>query len=325
MEKNGVLVISNKWDAHADAVIHAIEKYDGFVVRLNTEDFRQNEVIFALGDRCFGWHIKTPEGRIISQETIGGVYIRRLAMPIDVSDVSERFQDFTRKESAVFLDAISTLLEDALWLNRPYCREQASNKMRQLLFAQRVGLAIPHTLIVNVESRAKEFCTSGLDAVYKTLNCPMLRSEDGSQSMINTSIVPENMDFSSVCLAPALFQHYIPKAYELRIHIIGDKIIPIKIASQHHPDARIDWRVAQREVGYEKTSLPEDVHKKLLSLMDSLKICFGIVDMIVTEGGEYVFLEVNPDGNWLWIEQRIHVPISESIALYFLNNVGEDQ
>ncbi|MFZ1736033.1 MAG: hypothetical protein WAU31_03805 [Candidatus Moraniibacteriota bacterium] len=317
-KESTILVISNKWDAHADAVIHAIEKNDRHVVRLNTEDFRQNEVSFTSRDWCSDWYIRTPEGRIISRETIGGVYIRRMAMPIDVSDVNERFQDFTRKESAVFLDAISTLLEDALWLNRPYCREQASNKMRQLLLAQRVGLATPHMLITNVESDGKDFCASEGDVVYKTLNCPMLRFEDGSQSMINTSIVPGGMDFSTVRTAPAFFQGYVSKAYELRIHIIGGEIIPIKIDSQHYPDARIDWRIAQGDIHYERTLLPEDISRKLLELMYVLKIRFGIIDMIVTEGGEYVFLEVNPDGNWLWIEQKIHVPISESIALYFL-------
>lgn len=324
MKNNGILVISNKWDAHADAVIRAIQKHNGHVVRINTEDFRQNELSFTLRNWCSDWHIKTPEGRIISRETIGGVYIRRMSMPIDVSDVDERFHDFSRQESTVFLDAIETLLEDVVWLNRPYCRKQASNKMRQLLLAQRVGLATPHTLITNVESDVKDFCVSGGDVVYKTLNCPMLRLEDGSQSMINTSIVPESMDFSTVRTVPTFFQRYVSKAYELRIHIIGDEIIPIKIDSQHHPDARIDWRVAQRDICYERTSLPEDVSQKLLALMDGLKICFGIVDMIVTEGGEHVFLEVNPDGNWLWIEQTIQVPISESIALYFLNSVGEN-
>jgi glutathione synthase/RimK-type ligase-like ATP-grasp enzyme len=317
MQKS-ILVISNKWDAHANAVIKEIQKHGGSVVRINTEDFRQNEVYLFLEKSSSKWKIITPEQRIISEETISGVYIRRIGMPIDVSDIDSQFQNFTRSESTAFLNAIETLLENKIWLNRPHERNKASNKIRQLLFAQEVGLDIPKTLITNNCDFAKQFCNKRA-AIYKVLESPMLDLGDAGQSMINTSIVPKSTDFSSANLSPALFQNYIPKAYELRIHIIDKNITPIKINSQEHPEAQVDWRIAQRDLHYELVILPKDIELKLLLLMDRLEIRFGIVDMIVTKGGNYVFLEINPDGNWLWIEQKIHTPISESIAFYFLN------
>lgn len=323
MKNKNILVISNKWDAHADSVIKEIQNYGTSVIRINTEDFRKNEISFDMQRGSKNWHIRTPEGRIISQETIYGVYIRRLSMPIDVSDIQADFQNFAQRESLSIVNSLGNLLEDAIWLNRINSRESASNKIWQLMAAQTIGFAIPETLITNNSEQAKNFCT-GENTIYKTLECPMLDHGDKGQSMINTSVIPENTDFSSINLAPTLLQHYVQKAYELRIHIIDTEIITVKIDSQKHPDTKIDWRVAQKELHYERVDIPEYVKQKLFQLMSQLHIQFGIIDMIVTEGGDYVFLEINPDGNWLWIEQKIHVPISKSIALYFLKNRTEN-
>lgn len=38
--------------------------------------------------------------------------------------------------------------------------------------------------------------------------------------------------------------------------------------------------------------------------------------MVVTPGAEYVFLEVNPHGAWLWLERLLGIPVSESLAAY---------
>lgn len=319
-----VLVISNKWDSHADAVIRAMQHIGLEVVRINTEDFRQNSVDIRIGNSTKEWQVVTPEGRLVDSSSIGGVYIRRLSMPIDVYDVNEKYHAFARKEALAVLESLSVLLGDVAWLNRPMERLRASNKIAQLFLADSVGLIVPETVITNVpESAVAFFSTRKVDTIYKTLSCPMLDLGNESHSMINTTILPSDADFSSVRLTPALFQQYVDKEYELRIHIIDDVTISVRIDSQDFEGARIDWRKAPRDIAYSLVDLPRDVQTKLHLLMRKLNIRFGIVDMIKTRTGDYVFLEINPDGNWLWIEQLIQVPISESIALFFRNNIGE--
>lgn len=318
MNHKSILVISNKWDAHADAFIKAMHNYKTPIVRINTEDFRKNSIKISIDENDFTWSITTPENRIITDKMISGVYIRRMSMSIDVADIDVSFQEFSRKETHIILDSIGTLLEQKKWLNKTYVREQANNKVRQLMIANRIGFTLPRTLITNQPLDALMFCTNIDSAIYKTLHIPIINFPDDRQSIINTSIVSSCANFSAVIHTPALFQRYINKQYELRIHVIDDVIIPVRIHSQNAKKTRIDWRVAQGNLECDIVNIPQDIQTKIQLFMLELDLKFGIIDMIVTEGGDYVFLEINPDGNWLWLPPNIHPLITEAIVSYFL-------
>lgn len=60
--------------------------------------------------------------------------------------------------------------------------------------------------------------------------------------------------------------------------------------------------------------LPKNVQAMLLSFMNSAKLSFAAIDLIVTPDNDYVFLEANPDGQYLWIEGITGAPISKAIA-----------
>jgi hypothetical protein len=72
----------------------------------------------------------------------------------------------------------------------------------------------------------------------------------------------------------------------------------------------------------EKAQLPAEVARSLNLLMTELGLVFGAVDLICTTGGEYVFLEVNPGGEWGMLERNLGLPISEAIAEALLETRG---
>jgi D-alanine-D-alanine ligase-like ATP-grasp enzyme len=49
-------------------------------------------------------------------------------------------------------------------------------------------------------------------------------------------------------------------------------------------------------------------------MVQALGLNFGCIDFIVRPDGRMVFLECNPNGQWLWIEMATKMPISESNA-----------
>jgi pyruvate carboxylase len=49
-------------------------------------------------------------------------------------------------------------------------------------------------------------------------------------------------------------------------------------------------------------------------LMRSLGLRFGALDFLVTPEGEWVFLEVNPNGQRAFVEQATGLPIAAAIA-----------
>jgi glutathione synthase/RimK-type ligase-like ATP-grasp enzyme len=52
----------------------------------------------------------------------------------------------------------------------------------------------------------------------------------------------------------------------------------------------------------------------LRALMTELGLVFGAIDLICTPAGEYVFLEVNPGGEWGMLERDLRLPIADAIA-----------
>jgi glutathione synthase/RimK-type ligase-like ATP-grasp enzyme len=82
-----------------------------------------------------------------------------------------------------------------------------------------------------------------------------------------------------------------------------------------------DWRrVAPEDCRWQKAQLPAEVASGLKALMSELGLVFGAVDLICTPSDEYVFLEVNPGGEWGMLERDLDLPISEAIAEALLEN-----
>ncbi len=122
-------------------------------------------------------------------------------------------------------------------------------------------------------------------------------------------------DASRIQNNPCCFQEYIPKAYEVRLTVIGQKLFPVAIYSQGSDYSKVDFRRYDFEnVAYEHVDLPEDTAKRISSLIQSYGLEYAAVDLIRTPDGEYVFLEVNPNGQYLWTEEQSGAPITEAFA-----------
>ncbi|MFH1661841.1 MAG: MvdC/MvdD family ATP grasp protein [Candidatus Falkowbacteria bacterium] len=311
--KTNILVISNKFDVHTDSVVFHLNEMGESVIRINTEDFRKNSINWRS---CNDWSIATHENRTVNPSKIKSVYVRRMA-PINTDDIQSDYKEFVKDESQVMLDALPFLLSEVLFIDDPLIRGRSSNKIVQLVMAEQSGLLIPNTLITNQFDQVEKFCAQQ-KTIYKTLNVPIIDFKKNGLGMINTTVIYENDLQSiknSIDVAPCIFQEYVEKCFELRIHIIGKKIFSVKIDSQNYKGAEVDWRCGDFDkLHYENYELPNGIKEKILELMESLLLNFGIIDMIVTPDGDNVFLEINPNGNWIWIEQKIKIPISKTIA-----------
>ena len=81
-------------------------------------------------------------------------------------------------------------------------------------------------------------------------------------------------------------------------------MVAAKLHSQLHVDGQVDWRAIRTgQMLVEPYQLPEDVEAKIRVFMRQLGIVFGSFDFIVTPDGDYVFLEVNEQGQFLWLEE----------------------
>jgi len=85
---------------------------------------------------------------------------------------------------------------------------------------------------------------------------------------------------------------------------MGRTLIAARIDSQAHEATREDWRSGQHLAEISPFELPDPIAEKCRRYMRAAGLRFGCFDFIVTPEGEYVFLEVNQAGQFLWKELR---------------------
>src|SRR5260221_5932211 len=117
----------------------------------------------------------------------------------------------------------------------------------------------------------------------------------------------------NVKLAPVIFQKYIPADVDLRITMIGEQIFPAAIHSQE-TEYKVDFRMTMEKARFEAVELPPKVVRMLRDLMKRLGLVYGAIDMRRTPKSEYVFLEINPAGQWLFVAKRTWQTIGDTPA-----------
>lgn len=60
-------------------------------------------------------------------------------------------------------------------------------------------------------------------------------------------------------------------------------------------------------------TLPDDISNSIIKLMNTLELTFGGVDLAFSDG-QYYFIEVNPTGEWGWLNQYCAIPLEKVIV-----------
>ena len=110
-----------------------------------------------------------------------------------------------------------------------------------------------------------------------------------------------------------IFQEYVPGAVDLRVTMIDGTPFAAAIHSQDTP-YKVDYRMHMDETIVEPYSLPQEIVARLRLLMQRLGLVYGAIDLRVTPDERFIFFEVNPSGQWLFIEERTGLPITETFV-----------
>jgi MvdD family ATP-grasp ribosomal peptide maturase len=194
----------------------------------------------------------------------------------------------------------------------------AENKQIQIQAARELGFETPRTLITNDPAAVRAFKQSCENGIVTKMLSSFAVYEDGAEKVVFTNPVAEEDldDLEGLNLCPMTFQERVPKAMELRVTVVGDQVFAASIDSQASAAARYDWRkdgVALLEK-WKTYELPSDISDRLLRLMDYFNLNYGAIDFILTPDGRHVFLEINPVGEFFWLERWPGLPVSDAIA-----------
>jgi len=114
---------------------------------------------------------------------------------------------------------------------------------------------------------------------------------------------------------PVIFQAYVPKRLEIRATVVGSRVFAAEIHSQQTQRTRYDWRRYDHyETPYLAHILPDALARQCVRLVEALGLRYGAIDFVLTPDGRYVFLEINPNGQYLWVEEATGLPISDALC-----------
>jgi glutathione synthase/RimK-type ligase-like ATP-grasp enzyme len=179
-------------------------------------------------------------------------------------------------------------------------------------------MRIPKTIITNDPEKVRTFhgtCPKGM--IFKAVNLEFLNYGEKSYNIPTTLITADHLrKIDLVRRSPAIFQELIVKDYELRVTVVGKKVFPVKIDSQKNPLTIVDWRnpLCIDKLDYSVTTLDPRIELFCLEMLRTLRLQFGAFDFIVDKEGNLYFLEVNPNGQWYWLEDMAGALISDAIV-----------
>jgi glutathione synthase/RimK-type ligase-like ATP-grasp enzyme len=315
-----ILLVSHEADEHTTAVRAALEVRGAAAELIDLADFpREGSLAIDYGRRSDAVTLSLAARPPIDLRTCRVIWWRR-PQPFGLHDAIARpnHRAFAYNECSEAMTGLwyST---PARWVNDPTRDQVGARKVYQLRVAQHVGLKIPATLITNDPSRAREFIEEfGVQrTIYKAFSATEV---DWRETRLVLGDELSLLD--TVSYAPVIFQRYVLAQFDVRATVVGDAIFAAAIYSQE-TSYPIDFRMDMANARISPVSLPAALSQRLLQLMRALGLVYGAIDLRCTPEGDYVFLEVNPAGQWLFVEQQTGQPITAALTSYFIDHDRE--
>lgn len=314
-----VLILAGRFDPTCDLVVEELNRRAVPVFRADMAEF---PLRLTLAARLSGdaWHgTLSNNRRTLDLDTVRSVYYRRPTRPTLAEGMTAEARKVAETEARWGFGGLLSALP-CRWLPPPGRAADAEYKPLQLRVAAEAGLSVPRTLITNDPDAAKDFGDSvGGPLIYKPF-FHVRGSVRGQTVAVYASVVrPDDLPHPDIATTAHLFQEWVPKAYEVRLTAVAGRIF----AAEIHADSEaghIDWRSDYDSHTYKVCEPPAEVAAGVRRLLDRLGLPYGAVDFVVTPRGEWRFLEVNPGGQYGFVEQATGLPITAAICDYLEGN-----
>ena len=306
-----ILIISNTLDFGTDYVSLELEKISDNYLRINRDEFSTYKIVFDIKNQILKITIQNLD-YIISEKSLKAIYYRA---PIYLRDIYKpnitAEEQLYRTQWTSFIRNL-TIFENIKWINNPIQTFKAENKLLQLKYADSVGFLVPDTYVTNSEAINLEN-----DKLYiaKSLDTAVLRINEREAFIYSNLVTSKEIKSSSLKLAPVVIQNYVgnnSSKIDVRVTIIEDTTFAVKILKNNQGIIG-DWRREKDEIQYIEFELPMQIKQQCILLTQLLGLNFGAIDLIEFDN-EYYFLEINPTGEWAWLEENTSFPIAERIC-----------
>jgi hypothetical protein len=315
-----ILIISSLNDeAHVDFVTEELRRRDlGYWIFDPASYPLDSEIVVESTARG-------PAGRIecgkatLDLATVTGAWYRRPGLPIVSSQMDGAEAEWMSQECIHALRGLYEFIPVERWISHPTNIQRASSKIWQLRVAEDIGFRVPPYLLTNDPDKARAFLVAyQRNVVAKALAEPFVLYRDRAEVVVMyTQLLRdvEDLDLAHVKNGPTFFQQYVHKAVDVRVTVVGGEVFAVEIDPSISPEAIVDFRVVDIfDLKHRVVRLPAQLEDACLTLTRRLGLLFGAIDLIKGPDGAWYFLEINPNGQWMWLEWATGVPIREALC-----------
>ncbi len=313
-----ILILTDDSDPHAEYVEQRLQQRGAKFLRFDPGHF-PSKAALSVGFSPLGTKSTLRVGtEEVDLQSIKSVWYRRPNSSLPHDEITDKLtREYISEECKVITHDVWNSLE-CFWLPaQQRVLRKAELKASQLKLAGSLGFELPPTLFTNNPEDFMAFYQEHNGNIISKLPSSSLYRFTGKTFNRYTQVVSKRdiAHAQGIRLCPMIFQAYVPKRVELRITVVGKEVFAVEIHSQHSNHTRHDWRRYDRfATPYFPHDLPPHVQQLCIKLVERLGLCYGAIDMVVTPDDRYVFLEINPNGQYLWIEQVTGLPISDAIC-----------
>lgn len=312
-----VLVLASETDRTADSVVGGLTDRGVPVMRIDLSWFPQcMELDAEFHDGSWQGCLRTAHHEV-DLAAIRSVWVRTPSSFRLPEALSAAERDFARREAKLGVGGVLLALPNVLWVNRPDLAATAVYRPVQWAAAARCGLTVPRTLVSNDPKAVSRFAAeSSQGVVVKPLSTNLIYEDDTYKMGWTRKLSADDFaDLRGIEVTAHLIQDWAPKSWECRAVVVGEEIFAVAIHAGSDASF-VDWRSDYPALSYELIELSPTVATGLRSFMAQLGLVYGAFDLAVGRDGDadiVSFLEINPGGQYGFLEAATGVPITDSL------------
>jgi hypothetical protein len=305
-----LLIITSDQDLTADFLIVDLLNRGLPYFRMNSEELSTSAATFAVERDGVSGGLSVGKRHVRLSE-VSSVWYRRAIYPAAAFGMTASEQAFVVGEMRHFFSGL-VLNPGITWVNPIENVRVAEHKLFQLRVAHELGLRVPRTVVSADAEILRKFTLSNPNGtICKPIYHGLFRDGEARHSILTRRVRPEELDTEAVRLCPVLLQEEIPRRADVRATFVGRHLYVADIGGIGEA---VDWRDPELPVTYASSTLPPVIEARCRKMLSKLGLVYGAFDFIKTLDGDYVFLEVNPTGEWAWLENTLGFPIRSALV-----------
>ncbi len=315
-----IVILTSSEDVTADYLCSKVSGAE--CVRLNT-DRLLGHATFEFDESGFRLGINSIE---ILPEQVSGLLYRRPSPLVSIERLNTEFE-FSLNEWHELFEGWLAMIPKQRWISHPGNILRANHKVEQLFRAKAMGFKVPETIATSSFDRVLSFCKKSKSGIIaKPLYSGYLQRENPSEDTViyTTALTEDDLRQYEMSLrsCPTLFQERIDKHYDVRVTVVDNEIFAVRMEAMDEGHQRLDIR-RDNFAGVHHTPIecPDHIRSTINTFVRSYGIRFGALDFVIDHWDQWYFLELNPNGQWAWMDQLGVSDISSAL----LNSLKNDR